>query len=116
MDVSYPGFGSIVVRGERFDHDVVVEAGTVRARKKGPSKGYRGRYGHTPLSADEAIPWSASKLVIGTGASGSLPIMPEVLARADAEGVEVIALPTAQACELLRTMDDSTSAILHVTC
>jgi hypothetical protein len=118
MDVAYPGFGSIVVDGERFDHDVVIEAGTVRARKKGPSKAHRGRYGHTPLSADEAIPWSAAKLVIGTGASGSLPIMSELSDMAEAKGVELIALPTAEACELLRTMeaDDSVAAILHVTC
>lgn len=118
MDVTYTGFGSIVVDGNRFDHDVVVEAGTVRARKKGPSKAHRGRYGHTPLSANEAIPWSASTLVIGTGASGSLPIMPEVSDMAEARGVELIAVPTPDACELLRAMgdDESVSAILHVTC
>lgn len=118
MDVDYPGFGSIVVDGERYDHDVVVEDGAVRPRKKGPSKAHRGTYGHTPLSADEAIPWSAEKLVIGTGASGSLPIMPEVWESARAKGIEVVALPTADASRLLRTMGDgeSVNAILHVTC
>jgi hypothetical protein len=43
VDVDYPGFGAIVVGGERFEHDVVVEAGRVRRRKKGPSKRYRDR-------------------------------------------------------------------------
>jgi hypothetical protein len=118
MDVEYPGFGTIVVEGERFDCDVVVEAGRVRPRKKGPSRPYRSSYGHTPLSADERIPWSAPQLVIGTGASGRLPIMPDVAERAEVEGVEVIAMPTAEACELLRTIEDPTvvNAILHVTC
>jgi hypothetical protein len=118
MDVEYPGFGSIVVDGERFDHDVVVEHGSVRARKKGPSKEHRGGYGHTPLSADEAIPWSANKLVVGTGASGRLPIMAQVRETAEAKGIELVALPTAEACELLRTMgdDESVNAVLHVTC
>lgn len=118
MDVVYPGFGSIVVNGERFDHDVVVEAGIVRARVKGPSKPYRTRYGHTPLSNDEAIPWTAPRLVIGTGASGRLPIMPEVNQRARELGVELTTLRTADACALLRSLDESAAvdAILHVTC
>jgi hypothetical protein len=50
VDVDYPGFGAVMIDGERFDHDVVVEAGRVRRRRKRPSKPYRSRYGHTPLS------------------------------------------------------------------
>ena len=106
MDVDYPGFGAIVVDGERFDHDVVVETERVRRRKKGPSKPYHDRYGHTPLSLDEEIPWSTTRLVVGTGASGRLPIMPEVWEAAEALNVELIALPTSQACELLRSFDE----------
>jgi len=117
VDVDYRGFGAIVIDGRRFDHDVVVEAGRVRRRKKGPSKAYRIRYGHTPLSADEEIPWSAGRLVIGTGAGGQLPIMPEVWEEANTRGVELVALPTSEACELLRSRDqDQVYAILHVTC
>ena len=117
MNVDYPGFGAIVIDGSRFEHDVVVEAGRVRRRKKGPSKAYRDRYGHTPLSVDEDIPWSVPRLVVGTGASGRLPIMPEVWEEAELRGVELIALPTAQACRLLGSVeDDEAVAILHVTC
>lgn len=117
MDVIYPGFGAIVVDGDRFDHDVVVEAGRVRPRKKGPSKPYRNRYGHTPLSADESIPWSLPRLVVGTGASGRLPIMPELWEEAKVRGVEVIAVPTSEACQLLGPIDEGeVYAILHVTC
>ena len=117
MDIDYPGFGTIVIDGKRFDHDVVVEADRVRPRKKRPSKPYRVRYGHTPLSHDEEIPWSARQLVVGTGASGQLPIMPEVWQEAKLRGVEVVALPTSEACELLRSVDEGdVHAILHVTC
>ena len=117
MDVAYPGFGAIVIDGERFDHDVVVEAGRVRPRNKGPSKAYRDRYGHTPLSSDESIPWSSPRLVVGTGASGQLPIMPEVREEAKVRGVELVVLPTAEACELLGPINmDDVYAILHVTC
>lgn len=117
VDVDYPGFGAILIDGERFDHDVVVEADRVRRRKKGPSKPYRNRYGHTPLSPHEEVPWSAPQLVVGTGASGRLPIMPEVWEEAEAQGVELIALPTSEACELLRSIEEHpVNAILHVTC
>jgi hypothetical protein len=117
MDVVYPGFGTIVVDGTRFDHDVVVEAGAVRPRDKGPSKQRRTGHGHTPLSAAESIPWSAPQLVIGTGASGRLPILADVEREAAGHGVEIIALPTAEACALLTSMDDAAvNAILHVTC
>lgn len=116
MDVAYPGFGSIVVEGEQFDSDVVIEEGSVRRRRKGPSKAYRSQYGHTPLSADEEIPWSGGRLIVGTGASGRLPLTPELVAEAEARGVELIALPTAEACEVLRSTDGPTNAILHVTC
>jgi hypothetical protein len=117
VDVDYPGFGTIVIDGKRFDHDVVVEADRVRRRKKRPSKAYRIRYGHTPLSPDEEIPWSAPQLVVGTGASGQLPIMPEVWESAKVRGVDLVALPTSEACELLRSIDAGEAyAILHVTC
>jgi hypothetical protein len=117
MDARYPGFGTIVVAGERYDHDVVLEAGTVRKRDKGPSKAHRDRYGHTPLSVDEDMPWSCQRLVIGTGASGRLPIMPEVVEEARRRQVELTTLPTAEACDLLRSLDEgAANAILHVTC
>lgn len=117
MDVSYPGFGRIVVDGTQFDHDVVVEAGRVRARNKKPSREFRGRYGHTPLSIDEDIPWSPPLLVIGTGASGRLPIMPEVREEAERRGIEVVATPTSEACRLLESVEAAdVFAVLHVTC
>ena len=117
MDAKLVSFGEIEIDGQRFTHDVVVEAGQVRKRRKGPSKVYRARYGHTPLSADEAIPWSVARLIIGTGSSGQLPVMDEVYAEAERRGMEIIAVPTREACELLmREGEPATAAILHVTC
>ena len=117
MDARLIGFGSIKIDGRRYDHDVVVEAGRVRKRKKGPSKAHRAVFGHTPVSMDEAIPWSAQRLIIGTGASGALPVMPEVLEEARSRGVDLVMLPTAAACEALAAEDnESVAAILHVTC
>ena len=117
MDAKQVAFGTIEIDGRRYDHDVVVEAGQVRKRKKRPSKAHRAAFGHTPVSIDEAIPWSAHRLIIGTGASGAMPVMPEVLEEARSRGVDVVMLPTAAACEALAAEDSqSAAAILHVTC
>lgn len=117
MDARLVTFGQLEIDGRRFDHDVVVERGRVRRRKKKPSKAYRDRFGHTPLSADEAIPWSAPRLIVGTGAAGQLPIMPELYREAKRRGVELIARPTAEACALLEAADPrEVAAVLHVTC
>ncbi len=117
MDVEYPGFGSIVINGQRFDRDMVVDRGALRPRKKGPSKAQRGAYGHTPLTAAEDLPWSGSRLVIGTGASGRLPIAQDMFDEAEARGVEIVAFPTSEACDLLQSVEaDHVCAVLHVTC
>jgi hypothetical protein len=110
-------FGEIDIDGDRYAHDVVIEAGRVRKRRKRDSKAYRERYGHTPLSIDERIPWSAGRLIVGTGVDGRLPVMPEVIEEAERRGVELIVTPTDEACEILAGMStDDVSAIIHVTC
>lgn len=117
MRIRFVSFGAIEVEGRRYDRDVVLEGGHVRKRKKAPSKPYRDRFGHTPLSVDEAIPWSGRRLIVGTGADGQLPIMPEVYEEARRRRVRVVALPTEDACDLLREADvRQVTAILHVTC
>ena len=94
MKVDMLSFGEIEVEGARYDYDLVIEQGIIRKRAKGPSKTYRAAYGHTPLSADEAIPWHGKRLYIGTGMYGALPIMPAVYSAAEQKGIEVVALPT----------------------
>ena len=61
-------------------HDVVIDDGKVRKRKKGSSKEFREKFGHTPLSPEEEIPWGGKQLMVGTGTHGALPIMNEVRA------------------------------------
>jgi len=109
-------FGSIEIDGTRYEHDVVIDRGKVRKRKKGPSKPQRARYGHTPLSLSEEIPWECDRLVVGSGANGSLPVVEEVTEEAARRGVRLEVLPTVQALEQLRTAGSDTNAILHVTC
>jgi hypothetical protein len=117
MKARLVGFGDIEVAGKRYDADLVIEGGRVRRRHKKPSKPYRDRYGHTPLSAEESIPWGGNRLIVGTGADGRLPIMPEVYELAALRSVEVVALPTDKACHLIADLEPAdVNAILHVTC
>jgi hypothetical protein len=109
-------FGSIRIDGVTYDHDVIIDRGKIRARKKKPSKPFRGDFGHTPLSVKERIPWDCRRLVVGTGADAALPVMDDVRREADRRRVELLALPTIEAIEALHISPTDTNAILHVTC
>lgn len=116
MKIDRFSFGSIRIDGKDYDHDVVIEDHSIHKRKKSPSKAYRDRFGHTPLSSGEAIPWDCDRLVIGTGAYGRLPIMDEVKNEAQRRDVELIILPTEQAIKAFEVAEPHTNAIFHVTC
>jgi hypothetical protein len=45
--------GSIRIDGTTYEHDVVIDRGNIRRRKKKPSKRFRDAFGHTPLSIEE---------------------------------------------------------------
>ena len=109
-------FGALVIDGVTYEHDVIIDRGHVRKRSKKASKPFRSNYGHTPLSEAEDIPWRCRRLVIGTGAYGSLPLMPEVEREAKARGVELAVMPTGDAIRELSQSSKDTNAVLHVTC
>lgn len=117
MKAKWLGFGEIEIDGERYTRDLVIDGGRIRKRAKQPSKPYRARYGHTPLSVEESLPWRGSRLIVGTGAYGSLPIMDEVSTEARRRGIEIVAVPTPEACQILSSLpDDEICAVLHTTC
>jgi hypothetical protein len=108
-------FGSIRIDGTTYEHDVVIDRGQIRKRKKKASKKFRDAFGHTPLSIEEDIPWKCRRLVIGTG-TGALPIMREVKQEARRRKIELLVLPTTKAIASLRKSSKEANAILHVTC
>ena len=114
MHADHYEFGSITIDGTRYEHDLVIESGSIRKRKKGPSKPLKAEYGHTPLSAREEIPLGNSRLIIGTGAYGKLPVLDEVYEAARRRGVAVEAMLTDEAAGHLDEPD--TDFILHLTC
>ena len=115
MRVEKFSFGSIRIDGITYEHDVVIDRGEVRKRKKKPSKKLRGPFGHTPLSLEEKMPWKCRRLVIGTGA-GAVPVMKEVKREAKRRKIKLLILPTKEAIKELKQHPGDTNAILHVTC
>jgi hypothetical protein len=114
MKVSGLTFGSITIDGETFNKDIIIDHGAVKKRKKGESKKYHDRFGHTPLSVDENIPWDCRHLIVGAGHSSSLPVMKEVFEMADRKGVELITMSTPEALKHIN--DKETNLIVHLTC
>ena len=108
-------FGSFRIDGVNHEHDIVIDRGTIRKRKKRDSKQFRDTFGHTPLSIEEKIPWKCHRLVVGTG-TGALPVMDDVKKEAQRRKIELLILPTGEAIELLQKNPEDTNAILHVTC
>lgn len=109
-------FGSIRIDGVTYEHDVTVDRGQVHKREKRASKQFREQFGHTPLSLEEKIPCQCRRLVIGTGASGAMPVMKDVQTEAKRRGVKLVVLPTGRAVTELNKNLPDTNAVLHVTC
>jgi hypothetical protein len=107
-------FGSITIDGEVFSEDVVIKNVSVKKRKKGESKRYRNKFGHTPLSVRENIPWKCKYLIIGIGHSSGLPVMKKVYETAHKKGVKLITMSTPKAIKHINDRD--TNLILHLTC
>jgi hypothetical protein len=116
MDFGKFHFGTIKIDRVRYEHDVVIDRGRIRKRKKKRSKRFRDAFGHTPVSVEEPIPWKCRRLVIGTGRYGLLPVMDEVKREAHRRKIELLVLPTDEALEALAQKPDHTNGILHVTC
>src|SRR4029450_9666068 len=107
-------FGSIRIDAVTYEHDVVINRGDVRKRKKKPSKKFRQEFGHTPVSIEEKIPWKCRRLIIGTG-TGRLPVMDDVKRERKRRKITLLVLPSTEAIEELKKHPDETNAILHVT-
>src|SRR5262245_14023895 len=117
MHIDAYQFGRITIDGVSYEHDVVVEGGEIRRRKKGPSKPREDEFGHTPLTAAEGIPWRAKRLWIGTGAYGRLPVPEDFRQEARRRGVELVMRATPDLVKMINeALPADTDLILHVTC
>ncbi len=114
MKVEAHGFGKIVIDGKVYREDIVIDNGKISYRRKDESRKQKFKYGHTPLTINENIPWNCKRLVIGTGYYGSLPIEKTVEEEAKKRGVELVIEKTPDAIKHIGEPD--TNFVIHLTC
>jgi hypothetical protein len=105
-------FGRIVVDGSEQTRDVIVLPARV-------VRNWWRRDGHRLVLNDlaDVLDELPQRLIVGTGADGRLVPDTEALERLRARGVDVEALPTAEAVERYFQLDpEQTAAALHLTC
>jgi hypothetical protein len=114
MVVEKYDFGSIIIDGKLYENDIIIQKGKVEKRNKEKSKSFKSKYGHTPLTVLENLPWDADRLVVGTGMYGRLPITDDVINEAKEQKVELIIKTTQEAIKHIN--DANTNLLLHLTC
>jgi len=111
-------FGSITIKGETFDHDVIIRLnGDIEKRKKKLSKKYYGS-SHT-ISLEEAeyvYEEGAKKLLIGTGQTGMINLSDEAEEYFNKKGCEVDLRPTKSAIEKWNNETGPLIGLFHITC
>ena len=111
-------FGSVVIDGETFNHDVVIRLdGRVKKRKKKLSKAIYGT-SHT-ISLDEAehvYQEGAEQLIVGAGLFGRVQLSDEAADYFERVGCRVTLLRTSKAVEAWNEAEGQVIGLLHVTC
>ncbi|MFC2021892.1 Mth938-like domain-containing protein [Chloroflexota bacterium] len=106
-------FGEIVINGKKYSSDVVIFPDRVR-------DSWWRKTGHELRVEDiaEVITENPEVLVVGSGASGLMKVLPEVEQVAQARGIKLIAETTDKACNTYNHLSQSQRVVatLHLTC
>ncbi len=106
-------FGEIAISGKKYSSDVVIFPNRVR-------DDWWRKTGHELCVEDiaEVIAENPEVLVVGTGASGLMEVLPEVERSVEAQGIKLIVEATDKACHTYNHVCHSQRAIaaLHITC
>jgi len=106
-------FGLLVVNGKGYTSDVIIFPSRV-------IDSWWRMAGHQLCLDDiaEVISESPGVLVVGTGESGLVRVLPEVKETVDAEGINLIVEATNKACQTYNQLCRSQKVIaaLHLTC
>jgi hypothetical protein len=106
------GFGRVVVDGEEQTRDVIVLPDRI-VRNWWRADGHK----LVMSDLDDVLEELPEHLLVGTGAYGRLRPEPETLEQLRERGIEVEALPTAEAVRRYGELDPRrTAAALHLTC
>ncbi len=106
-------FGLIVVNGKRYTSDVIIFPDRVKGN-------WWRKRGHELYLEDiaEVIAENPEVVIVGTGASGLVKVLPEVEQAAEARGIKLIVEPTDKACHTYNHICHSQKVVaaLHLTC
>jgi hypothetical protein len=118
MKIDSTQFGSIIIEGKTYPHDVIIRlSGKVTKRKKKLSKRY---YGTSHIISKEEAEFvyekGSKQLILGTGQYDNVKLSPEAAAYLDQRGCEVIAKPTPVALAVFNESETKKIGLFHVTC
>jgi len=106
-------FGEIVVNGKKYTSDVIIFPDSVKDN-------WWRKTGHQLCLDDiaEVLTENPEVLVVGTGASDLMKVLPEVRQVVEAQGIELIVEATDKACHTYNQLCHSRRAVaaLHLTC
>ena len=106
-------FGLIVVNGRKYTSDVIIFPDDVRDN-------WRRKIGHQLCLEDiaEVVTENPDVLVIGTGASGLMKVLPEVQPAVETRGIKFIVEATEKVCNTYNQLChyQRVVAALHITC
>ncbi|MBM4432818.1 MAG: hypothetical protein FJ025_02310 [Chloroflexi bacterium] len=111
--IDFYEFGLIVVDGKEYSSDIIIFPDKIR------SDWWRKR-GHELCLEDitDVLEQKPEVLVVGTGASGLMKVLPEVKKAAQARGIKLIAEPTDKARNTYNELSRSQRVVaaFHLTC
>lgn len=106
-------FGEIVIERKKYSADVIIFPNRVQ------SNWWR-KTGHELCLEDiaEVIAENPEVLIVGTGASDMMKVLPEVEKLTQSRGIKLLAEPTEKACNTYNQMVRSQKVVaaLHITC
>ena len=106
-------FGLIVINGKEYSSDVIIFPDRVRDN-------WWKKRGHQLCLEDiaEVMAENPEVLVVGTGASGLMKVLPEVEQSLEAQGIKLVTETTDKACHTYNQLCHSQRVVaaLHLTC
>lgn len=106
-------FGRIVIDGREFRSDLIIFLDRIDGN-------WRRKEGHALNIEDirEIIKAEPEVLVVGTGYSGLMKIVPQAERLLNSSGIELVTAKTEKACKIYNDLSKSKSVVaaLHLTC
>jgi len=113
MHIDSYEFGQIVIDGQTYRQDLLIWPGHIK------NDWWRSE-SHLLQIPDvfEALAANPQVLVVGAGAYGRLAVDPELAAYLKDKGIDLVAKPTGEACQVINQLAGKRrwAAALHLTC